>query len=210
MLTDDLGMIISCPGNTLDVGAGMVCSGTYTIPTSGLGVIAETVYVDGTAPDATAVFAHDSVIRTPTTGSEVRALKSPLLTADNDHNGQASAGDTLAYTFAIKNSGNSVLDPVTLTEPDPSRIDSPISCAATTLGGAAFGGLGLPVGSGGALPVGDTVLCTASYTIQSTDVAAGVVHNQAHVSGQPPFGGSAGGSAASYFDLDAIFANGFD
>lgn len=200
-LTDDLGLTITCPTDTLAAGASMVCSGTYTIPANAPPVIAETGYVDGTVPDVTTAHASDSVIRTAVSGSEIRALKSPLLSADRDHDGQASAGDLLAYTFAIKNSGNSVLDPITLTEPDPSRIDGPIICAATTLGDAPFAGLGLPVGSGGALPVGDTVLCTATYTIQPDDVTAGVVHNQVNVSGQPSFGGIASGSAASTFTL---------
>jgi hypothetical protein len=104
----------------------------------------------------------------------------------------------VSYTFAIKNSGSLVLNPVNMTEPDTTRLDGGVfTCDATTLDGVSFSGMGT-----GTLNVGDTVLCHATYTIGSVDVTAGEADNLANITGQPtiggvPSGGLASGSAAS-------------
>lgn len=193
VVSDDLLTTISCPQSTLAVGAAMVCTGTHVLTAgeASIGVLGNDAYLDA---DQAGASSSDSVIRTSTTAAEIRALKSPILSADNDNNDVAGTGDVVTYTFALKNSGSLALNPVNMTEADPSRIDGSITCNPTTLGGASFGGLGA-----GALAVGDTVLCTATYTISDNDVTSGRANNLVNIMGQPPFGGAASGSAASAF-----------
>lgn len=200
-VSDSLGTTISCPGTSLAVGASMDCTGTYVIAGAnvGAGAISDDATVTANGPGSLTANSDDSVIRTPTTAAEIRGLKSPRLTQDNDGNNVAGLGDLVGYTFAVKNSGSLALSPVNMTEPDPSRINGgTITCNATTLGGSAFSGLGT-----GTLNVGDTVLCAASYTIQALDVTAGEADNLANITGQPQFGGVASGSAASAFVVPA-------
>lgn len=192
-VTDDLGTTISCPQSALAVGASMVCTGTYTITAADTvsPVISNNADLDA---DQAGASSSDSVIRTATSAGEIRALKSPILSADNDNNGVAGVGDVVTYTFALKNSGSLPLNPVNMTEDDPTRIDGSISCNATTLSGAAFSGLGT-----GALAVGDSVVCTATYTIADIDVTSGRANNLVSIVGQTPFGSGPSGSAASAF-----------
>lgn len=206
-VTDDKGVTISCPQTTLAPGATMTCTGTYTLVAGDLGgpPFVDNGRVDANGPGSLTTFAEDSVIRTPSTAAEIRGLKSARLVQDNDGNNVAGPGDLVTYAFAIKNSGSLVLTPVTMTEPDGSRINGGqngtsmgITCNATTLAGNAFSGLGT-----GTLNVGDTVLCTANYTIQAADASAGQANNLAQITGQPPFGGVASGSAASRFVVPA-------
>lgn len=191
-VTDDLMTPISCPGSSLAVGQSMVCNGVYTITAGdvGAGQVSNEAYVDGTSP---VVSSSDSIFRTGSSAAEIRALKSPLLSQDKDGNGVAGPGDVVAYTFAMKNSGSLALNPVNMIEADPTRIDGTITCNSTTLGGNAFSGLGT-----GALPVGDTILCSAVHTITPADVTSGQAANLVNITGQTQFA-SASGSAASKF-----------
>ncbi len=208
VVSDDFnpsGAGISCPQTALAVGASMYCTSTHTITAgeANSASISDNANVDGVAPGNQTVNSSDSVIRTGSSQAEIRALKSPLFAQDNDGNKVAGPGDLVAYTFAIKNSGSLVLSPVTMTEADPSRIDSPITCNSTTVGGIPFTGLGT-----GALAVGDTILCSATYTITTTDVTNGEADNLVNITGQPlvggvPSGGVASGSAASVLVVPA-------
>ena len=192
-VTDSLGTTISCPGTTLAVGATMDCSGTHVITaadTTG-GPVGNDAFVD---TDQVGADSSDSSIKSSSGKSEIKGVKVPLLSQDNDFNNVATVGDLVTYNFAIKNSGSEDFNPVNMTEADPTRIDGPITCNATTVKGAAFSGLGT-----GALAVGDSVLCTAVHTITSADVTGGQATNLVNITGQPPFGGVASGSAASFF-----------
>lgn len=200
-VTDTLGTTISCPSTTLAAGVAMKCTSTYTLTAADItsGFLQDSATVSATGSGNQHVSSQDSVFRTGSTAAEIKGLKSPILTIDKDGNGIASAGDQVRYTFAITNSGNQVLDPIGLTEPDPTRIDGPITCSATTTGGSAFAGINLTQGNGGSLAVGDSELCTATYTITTADVKLGEADNNALITGSPPFGGAASASAASAF-----------
>lgn len=200
VVSDQLNSSISCPQTTLAAGGAMVCTATHTV------VAAETrgapitviANVDATDPDGNPTNSQDSTVRTANGPAEIRGLKSPLFVQDNDGNGVAGSGDLLTYTFALKNSSGFDLGPVTMTEADPSRIDTPITCNGTTVGGQAFSGLG-----SGTLVVGDSVLCTADYTLDDADVTKGEANNLVNITGQPltaagnKMGGVVSGSAAS-------------
>ena len=186
---------VTCPQTTLAVGAAMACTHLHTISAAeaGDGYVLDTANVTGIDANSQPVQASDVVLRINLGGdADVRALKSPLLVDDVDNSGYASSGDLIGYTFVLKNSGAQTLQSVNLVEPDPSRIDGPITCGATTLDGQPFAGLG-----SGTLLSQDSVLCSAVHTISAVEAATGAAHNLADVSGQPGVGGPVGGTAAS-------------
>ena len=191
----DIAGAASCPQTTLAVGAWMRCTRSYTItaPDETAGFVSNTVELNGSAADGSSVQAGDLVYTQDLGGNAgVRVVKSPLLLSDADNSGYASTGDQLRYTFVVKNDGAQTLTAVNLVEPDPSLIDAPISCAATTFGGQPFAGLG-----SGVLQSNDLVLCAAMHVIVPAEATAGVALNLAEASGQPGFGGVVGGSGAS-------------
>ncbi len=80
------------------------------------------------------------------------------------------AGQKLTYTFAIKNTGNTPLGDLRLTDPMP-NLSTPV-CADTALGGT--------------LAPSATTTCTATYTVTAQDIADGdPIDNSASVTGTP-------------------------
>jgi uncharacterized repeat protein (TIGR01451 family) len=70
-----------------------------------------------------------------------------------------AAGDEITYTFRVENTGNVTLTDVTVTDP----MFPAMTCGTVTL-----------------IP-GDTIICTATYTITQDDINAGAVLNTATV-----------------------------
>jgi Bacterial Ig domain/Cadherin-like domain len=87
---------------------------------------------------------------------------------DTNSNGASEAGETIKYTFTVKNTGNVVLTNVNITDTKCSVVGGPVASMAV-----------------GAV---DTTTFTCIYTITSADIAAGKVDNQAQVSGTDPSG----------------------
>ena len=192
-VTDNDGTV-TCPQTTLASGANMVCTRNHAISATeaGAGIVVNQADISGT-DGAGPVAGGDLVVTFNLGGTAgIRMFKSPLLFDDADSSGYASTGDLLRYTFVVKNSNAQSLSAVNVVEPDPTRIDTPITCAATTLGGQAFAGLG-----SGVLQSNDVVLCTADYTITASDASSGSADNLAESSGQPAIGTLASGSGAS-------------
>lgn len=192
VVTDNDGTV-PCPP-TLAVGANMVCTRNHVINATeaGAGIVANLVDVDG-SDGAGPVGGGDFIVTLNLGGTAgIRMFKSPLLFDDVDSSGYASAGDLLRYTFVVKNSNAQILSAINVIEPDPSRIDTPITCAATTLGGQAFAGLG-----SGVLQSNDVILCRADHTITAAEASAGSADNLAESSGQPAIGLPVSGTGAS-------------
>jgi uncharacterized repeat protein (TIGR01451 family) len=118
-------------------------------------------------------------------GGGVRVFKSPSVLQDADASNTVTQGDVLRYTFVVKNSNSETLDTITLTEPDPTRIDTPITCDATTLDGVGYAGNG-----SGVLASNDIALCRADYTVAAGDIALGEVENLVEVSADAPISGN--------------------
>lgn len=187
--------VVACPGTSLAVGAHMVCIDSHVIsnPDATSGVVINTVQVTGQDDSARSVAASDVTLTQNLAGAaSLHVFKSPDLVTDPDNSNTASVGDLLRYSFLVKNAGGEDLDAVNLIEPDPSRIDTAISCAATTLTGAAFSGLG-----GGTLDSLDSVICTADYSIRTADEAYGQVLNSVNASANAIIAGAVHASAAS-------------
>lgn len=191
----DIGGAVTCPQTTLAVAQNIVCTRSYAI--TGANAAANEVFnqVDVQASDSQgdAVTGGDVVVHLDLQArGGIRVFKSPLLLNDDDGNGFVSPGDELFYTFVIKNSNAENLLGVDLTEINPALINGPINCQATTLGGQPFAGLG-----SGQLASQDTLLCTANYTVQPSDGAAGQILNVVEASAQAPIAGPVQGTGAS-------------
>ncbi len=76
------------------------------------------------------------------------------------------AGSTIAYTFAVTNTGNVTLTAVAVSDPSVGTV----TCPAVTLA------------------PGASTTCTAGYTLTQADVDAGHFANSATVTGTPPSG----------------------
>lgn len=89
-------------------------------------------------------------------------------TVDLGTDGIANAGDTVNFTFMVRNTGNVTLSNVTLTDALP----------GLTLAGGPIASL--------APQVADSTTFTATYLLTQADVDAGRVDNQAEVTATPP------------------------
>lgn len=194
VLADDMGVVV-CPQTTLAVGAHMVCSRSYaiTVADASAGTVINEVDVLGQDAGALPVQAADLLITQNLAGAAgLRVFKSPRVITDADSSATVTPGDLLRYTFVVKNSGAEALTAVSLSEPDPTRVDTPILCQGTTLGGQAFAG-----NATGSLVSGDSVLCSADYTVRAGDVTLGQVLNLVEARGTAPVAGSIFASGAS-------------
>ncbi|WP_341953160.1 AraC family transcriptional regulator [Salinibacterium sp. TMP30] len=105
-----------------------------------------------------------------TTPIPVSAAFETTKTATYAGAGVGNVGDTVNYTFAVKNSGNVTLTSVAITDPLPG-----LSVLAVTW-----------PGTPGTLTPGQTAMATATYTVTQANVDAGNIVNQASVSGRTP------------------------
>ncbi len=98
----------------------------------------------------------------------IALVKQSSSLVDTNTNGKQDVGDTVTYTFAISNLGNTVLTNVTVTDPNAIITGGPIA----SLG----------------ISQTDTVTFTGVHVLTAADFAANGVTNQATASGQPPVG----------------------
>ncbi|WP_194849932.1 DUF7507 domain-containing protein, partial [Nonlabens antarcticus] len=94
---------------------------------------------------------------------------------DESGDGFAQVGETISYTFRVRNSGNRTLTNVRITDP-----------LLVLPNGSLVGGqiATLPPGPSGV----DSTTFTGTYTIQQSDIDAGTVRNQALATGTSPDG----------------------
>jgi uncharacterized repeat protein (TIGR01451 family) len=159
VIDDPLVGTVSCPTTTLAPGESTTCTATYTLTQADVdaGVVDNTATVTGTDPNGTDVTSTDS------TSTPIESTPSIDLVKQVDAVGSA-AGDTIEYSFLVTNTGNVTLSDIVIDDP----LVGPVSCLLTTLA------------------PGDSMTCTATYTLTQADVDAGEVVNTATVTGTPP------------------------
>jgi uncharacterized repeat protein (TIGR01451 family) len=164
---------VTCPTGPLAPGASVTCTdATYAFTQADVdaGKRENTATATGTAPGGAKVTSSDS---TTTTIAAVPAIQLTLTGSaidDVDGNGH-DAGDTITYTYKVKNTGTVALDPVTVHDPLLGGANPNVTCPA------------------GSLAPGDTVTCSSRvYTLTQADVDAGVVDNTATTTGTAPSG----------------------
>ncbi|MBN8728049.1 MAG: DUF11 domain-containing protein, partial [Xanthomonadales bacterium] len=151
-------------------------------------------------------FDLDSAACAPVDGSValIHLVKQVTLATDHNGNRYGDVGDVLGYTFTISNPGTLPLSTVYLFDP---RVQN-LSCPAFTVGGQPFtvrfgdelfgSGFEFRAG-GGTLQPGDSVVCSAGYTLTAADVANGRVVNTATATGTGPAGQTVSSVATAIF-----------
>ncbi len=153
---------VSCPVTALAPAATTTCTATYVLTQEDVdgGAVVNVATASGTPPTGDPVTAED------TTTTDLPA--DPSITLDKQAGVPTGdrAGDTIAYTFVVTNTGNVTLDPVAVDDPKVGTVDCPVTMLAPE----------------------ETVTCTATYVLTQEDVDAGEVVNLATASGTPPTG----------------------
>jgi len=178
---------VSCPLSTLLPSQTTTCSATYTLSqgdidaaiAAGPNSVENEAQAQGQDPDSGSVTSPTDEDTTSIESSpEVLILKTsgaPTVLNGIDST-LTDPGDTVDFEITVENTGNTTLSAVTIAD-----LLAPVSCAATTSLSNSFV-------NGGVLVVGDSVICTAEYTIQQTDINSGQVVNTATVSSTDPAG----------------------
>ena len=172
---------IICPTTTLAPGQATDCAGDAYVVTQAdidAAVIANQATAFGNTQTGMQVTdlsdpalpgsTHNTVTTTPLTQkSAIGLVKTAGAPVDVNANGLIDAGDTITYTFAVTNLGNTTLSAISVSDPKVSGI----TCVTTTLA------------------PGQTTSCTGNpYTLLQADIDAGQAQNQATASGTPPTG----------------------
>jgi uncharacterized repeat protein (TIGR01451 family) len=176
-----------CPTGPLAPGLSAVCTATYTLTPADIdtGSVTNTATGFGTLPSGQSVSdvsgtsaANDTPTVTSLTSlplmTLVKSAASPTI-VDGANDAVTDAGDSIAYTFIVENTGNTTLNSISINDP---KVGS-VSCAATTL------------------PAGGTTTCAATYLLKQLDVDAGFVTNTATVTANPPTGPPIGDTSGS-------------
>ncbi|MCR4269416.1 beta strand repeat-containing protein, partial [Nitratireductor sp. ZSWI3] len=134
------------------------------------GMVANMAEATGSAPDGDPVGDGASATNLLQATEKITLSKAGTY-QDTNGNGIADVGDTIAYSFAVANTGNVTLSDVTVTDPLLAVSGGPLSSLAP--GGA------------------DITTFTGSYALTQSDIDAGKVVNEAMASGRAPDGGMA-------------------
>lgn len=180
---------INCPLSTLLPQQVTTCTATYTLSQTdvdnaiigGVDAVQNSAIASGDDPDGTNTDSlSDDAMQTIAADSSIEVSKSA--SAPTVVNGAdptlVDPGDTIAYQLDVANTGNTTLSNVLVSDSIATVV-----CPATTDLGAPF------VNDGTAqLAVGDSITCTASYTLLQSDLDAGGVVNTADVTSTDPTG----------------------
>lgn len=173
--------VLTCTTASLAVDATVEHRFTATVdPATGASTIVNVAQVTSATPDADTAD-NSSTVETPVTGTpQIELVKSGGAPVDADGDGRIGAGDTVAYTFTVRNTGPTVLSSIVLDDP---LLGGTVPCAAL---------------AGVTLPPGGRVVCApVTYTLTQDDVDAGSVRNEASVTAQSPRGGAEDDAAAN-------------
>ncbi|MEY9953802.1 hypothetical protein [Leifsonia sp. EB34] len=173
-----------CPTTTLAPAASVQCTASYDATAADIDA--------GTISDTAVATGQDAVtgpVTSPPATADVTATQSPSLTLDKkaDPTTITGAGQPIAYTFEVTNSGNVTLTAVGITEQSFSGSAGPltVTCPADTLA------------------PGASLTCTADYQSTDADYAAGSITNTATADATDPTG-AAVHSAESTAVVDAV------
>jgi uncharacterized repeat protein (TIGR01451 family) len=181
---------ITCPAGATSLlpGAHVTCTATYKVTQADVdaGSVTNTATATGTDPT------NKPVTSTPST-AKVTAAATPALTikktASPSGPAPLQAGQPVAYSFLVTNTGNVTLSGVAVVE-------------GTFTGSGSLSPVTCPAGVASMAP-GASVTCTANYVITAADVTSGHVANTATATGNPPGGGGAVTSPPSSTSIPA-------
>ncbi len=134
------------------------------------GSFTNTAGVSGTPPSGAAVSAPGSAVVSAVQRPSIALVKTAVQTEYDE------AGDTLAYTFTVSNTGNVTLSNVTVTDPSAAVHGAPVTLAPG---------------------VSDSTTFTATHAVTQAEVDAGQFVNTASATGTPPSGQAVGATAGA-------------
>ena len=161
---------ISCPSGTLASGAAETCTATYVVTQADVdaGELDNTATATGTPPTGPEVTSPPSSVSIPEPAAPSLSIKktaSPTMVT--------AAGQTVTYSFVVKNTGNVTLTGVGVN-------DTQIAPAGTLSSG--------PTCPPAPLAPGASKTCTATYLVTVADMDNGSINDTATASGTPPSG----------------------
>ena len=142
----------------------MTCTGRYVLTQDDLdlGSVTNTATVSATSPTGATVTSPSDTTTSPLVGQGglrlVKTAGTPTVTGGADRT-RTDAGDTVAYTFTLTNTGSLSLDRLSVTD---DTLAAAVTCPTD-----------------GPLAPGSTVTCTASATLTQADLDRGSVTNTA-------------------------------
>ncbi len=159
----------TCPTTSLPPAASLTCTATYTATQADVdaGSIQNSATASGLTPSG-------NPISSPPDTARVTVTQSPGLSVVKaaDPASVTAAGQSVDYTFTVRNTGNVTTSPVHITDTftAPAGPALAVTCPAASLAPNA------------------TTVCTASYTVTQADVNAGAVFNTARATASDPSG----------------------
>jgi hypothetical protein len=170
-IADDKATNETCPNlstignhdNYLDVGESITCTASYTITQADLNAGSVTNIASASAGGITS----------PTDTETVTAILGSALTIVKTANPKtySAVGNIISYSFLVTNTGNtSLIGPVVVAD---DKATNEICPNVTTVGNL-----------DGYLDPGESITCTASYTIARSDMTSGSVTNAAYATGK--------------------------
>lgn len=161
------GSQLECTQPTLAVGATFTATVSGTVDPSIAGTtLSNTATVTSTTPDPD-TSDNTSTVTVPVSGTpQVELVKTAGAPTDTDGDGRIGAGDTVAYTFTVRNIGDVTLTSAAIIDP---LLGGAVACAAF---------------SGPLAPGGSVTCAPVSYVLTQADVDAGTVRNTASVTAQ--------------------------
>ncbi len=171
---------VSCAATSLAPGQNTTCTGTHTVVQADLnaGSVINTASVVATPPSGTPLApASSNTITVP-------AVQSPALTIvkSTPTTSYSTIGQTITYSFAVRNSGNVTMTAISVSDPNATGI----TCLATTL------------------TPGATTTCSGTHTVTAADLNAGSIVNTASVVGTPPSGPPIGPVSSNTITVPAV------
>jgi len=165
---------VSCERTRLEVGASTRCAAdaVYVITEAdqSAGRVDNVAVANGTDPDGGVVESPEATTSTPVVAPDPKLdlLKSAAAPVDRNGSGRIDAGDTIAFTFTVTNTGNVPMRGIRVVDP----LVGEVTCDEVTLA------------------PGASTPCRAvePYVLTQDDIDAGTVHNVAHAEGLPPSG----------------------
>ncbi len=166
---------LSClPGQPVNLNPGgtLKCTATYKVTQANVdqGHLDNTATASGKDSSNSTVADQAAVTVNIPRRASIDLQKTIKSNLDKDSSGSVTQGDTLTYQFVVTNDGNVTLSGVTVSDLLPGI--SAITCGAFS----------------GTLAPGQSVTCTATYTVTATDVNVGAITNNARTTGTAPNG----------------------
>ncbi len=149
----------ACDATILAPGDHTTCTATYTVTQADInhGSIDDTATATGTGPGATTVTSNEATATVTATQLNLTKTASPTEVT--------AAGQTVTYTFVVTNTGEADLSDVSVADAQAAPAGSLTSgptCPPTT-----------------SLAPGDTVTCSATYTVTQADIDHGSIDDTA-------------------------------